>query len=147
MTIRYRDLGPYGHVNNAVHLALLESVRVAYLRELALSANLGGLEAGDVPGMRYLVAEVNLRYKAPMFLEDVVHGAASVSYVSNRSCGMEFELRVGESYETGRTTTEGSSALVFYDPDREEVRPRPDWFLTAVANFEGRSEEDFVRKG
>ncbi len=146
ITIRYQDLDPYGHVNNAVHLALFESVRVAYMRELALGMELGDLEAGDIPGMRYLVAEANIRYKAPIFLDDVVHGAARVTYVSNRSCGMEYELRAGESYESGRTVTEGSTALVFYDPDTEEVRPRPEWFLSAVAALEGRPEDDFQRQ-
>ena len=147
ITIRYQDLDPYGHVNNAVHLALFESVRVAYMRELAKWMDLGYLEAGDIPGMRYLVAEANISYKAPIFLDDVVHGAASISYVSNRSCGMEYELRAGGSYETGRTVTEGFTALVFYDPEAEEVRPRPEWFLSAVAALEDRPEEDFQRRG
>ncbi|WP_047865936.1 acyl-CoA thioesterase [Rubrobacter aplysinae] len=147
LAIRYQDLDPYGHVNNAVHLALCESVRVAYMRGLARGMGLGDLEAGDIPGVRYLVAEASLRYKAPIFLDDTVHGAARITYVSNRSCGMEYELRVGESYETGRVAAQASTALVFYDPDEEEIRPRPDWFLSAVADFEGRSEEDFNRKG
>lgn len=147
ITVRYQDLDPYGHVNNAVHLALFESVRVAYMRGLALEAGLGDLRAGDISGMRYLVAEANLRYKAPIFLDDVVHGAARVTYISNRSCGMEYELRVGESYEAGRTAVQGSTALVFYDPDTEEVRPRPEWFLSAVAAFEDRPKEEFTREG
>jgi acyl-CoA thioester hydrolase len=127
MTVRYQDLDPYGHVNNAVHLALFESSRVAYMREL--------------------VVEAKLNYKAPIFLDDIVHGAARVSYISNRSLGMEYELRVGESYDTGRTVAEGSTALVFYDPDSEEVKPRPEWFLSAVADFEGRAESSFSREG
>lgn len=147
ITVRYQDLDPYGHVNNAIHLALFESARVAYLRELARGMNLGDLEAGDLPGVRYLVAEANVRYKAPIFLDDVVHGAARVSYVSNRSCGMEYELRVGESYEAGRTVAEGFTALVFYDPNTDNARPRPDWFLPAVAYLEGRSESSFSRAG
>lgn len=147
ITVRYQDLDPYGHVNNAVHLALFESVRVAYMRELARGMDLGDLEAGDIPGVRYLVAEASLRYRAPIFLDDVVHGAARIAYVSNRSCGMEYELRAGGSYETGRTAAEGSTVLVFYDPETEEVRPRPEWFLSAVADFESRPEEDFQRKG
>jgi acyl-CoA thioester hydrolase len=147
ITVRYQDLDPYGHVNNAVHLAFFESVRVAYMRGLALKAGLGDLRAGDISGMRYLVAEANLRYKAPIFLDDVVHGAARVTYISNHSCGMEYELRVGESYEAGRTAVQGSTALVFYDPDTEEVRPRPEWFLSAVAAFEDRPKEEFTREG
>lgn len=145
ITVRYQDLDPYGHVNNAVHLALFESVRVAYLRELARGAGLGDLEAGDLPGVRYLLAEANVRYKAPIFLDDLVHGAARISYVSTHSCGMEYELRVGDSYEAGRIVAEGFTAIVFYDPGNEKVYPRPDWFLPAVARLEGRAEGSFSR--
>jgi acyl-CoA thioester hydrolase len=39
---------------------------------------------------------------------------------------------------------DGSSAQVFYNPETEEVQPRPDWFLSTVAKLEGRPEESFV---
>ncbi len=101
-----------------------------------------------IPNRRHSLHRETSRWiedKAPIFLDDIVHGAARVSYISNRSLGMEYELRVGESYDTGRTVAEGSTALVFYDPDSEEVKPRPEWFLSAVADFEGRPESSFSR--
>ncbi len=57
---------------------------------------------------------------------------------------MDFELRTGENFEEGILAAEGSAAHVFYDPEAGEVLPRPDWFLSAVADLEGRSEEDFA---
>lgn len=143
LAVRYQDLDPYGHVNNAIHLGFFESARTAYWRELARQLGVG-LEAGDFPGVRYVIAEANVRYKAPIFLDDIVHVAASVRTVTNRSYTMDFELRVGESFEEGTLAAEGSAAHVFYDTEAGEVRPRPDWFLTAVAELEGRPEEDFV---
>ncbi|MGF1471952.1 MAG: acyl-CoA thioesterase [Rubrobacteraceae bacterium] len=144
LTVRYQDLDPYGHVNNAIHFSFFESARIAYWRTLAERADLGDLEAGDVPGIRYLIAEANVRYKAPIFLEDEVYAAAVVRTVGNRSYMMDFELRTGESFEEGTVVAEGSMAHVFYDTETDEVQPCPDWFLPAVSGLEGRPEEDFV---
>ena len=142
--VRYQDLDPYGHVNNAVHLEYFEAARIAYLNALAERAGLGPLEAGDIPGMYYVVAEATVRYKAPIYFGDILHCSASIRTVGNRSFVIDHELRAGESYEDGRILAEGTSAQVFYDPKTEEVRPRPEWFLSAVAALEERPEESFA---
>lgn len=144
LDVRYQDLDPYGHVNNAVHLSFFESARVAYWQELARKRGVEGLEAGDFPGIRYVIAEATVKYKAPIFLDDEVYAAASIRIITNRSYTMDFELRTGENFEEGTLVAEGSAAHVFYDTDSGEVQPRPDWFLPAVAELEGRPEEDFA---
>lgn len=144
ISIRYQDLDPYGHVNNAVHLAYFEAARIAYWRRLAENLGLGSLEAGDLPGVRYVVAEATVRYKAPIFLDDALYVAASVRTVGNRSFVMDYELRTGESFDEGSTVAEGTSAQVFYDTETEEVRPRPEWFLATVAGLENRPEKSFA---
>jgi acyl-CoA thioester hydrolase len=144
LEVRYGDLDPYGHVNNAVYLEFFEEIRISYWRALADLAGIEELEAGDVPGARYVIAETTVRFKAPVFLSDTLHGAARVCTVGNRSYAMEFELRTGDSFEAGALAAEGSAAHVFFDPKTNEVRPRPDWFLPTVAAFEGRPEESFL---
>jgi acyl-CoA thioester hydrolase len=144
LAIRYQDLDPYGHVNNAVYLEFFESVRFAYWRAIASLVGIEELEAGAVPGTRYVLAETTVRYKAPIFFDDTLHGAASVPTVGNRSYAMVFELRTGETFEEGALVAEGSAAQVFFDPKTGEVKPRPDWFLPAVAKLEGRPEESFA---
>ena len=144
ISVRYQDLDPYGHVNNAVHMEYFEAARIAYLTALAERAGLGPLKAGDVPGMYYVIAEANVRYKAPIYFEDTLHCSASIRTVGNRSFVIDHELRAGESYESGRTLAEGTSAQVFYDPKTEEVRPRPEWFLATGAGLENRAEESFA---
>ena len=143
LEIRYGDLDPYGHVNNAVYLEFFEKVRFHYWRTLADLAGINELEAGDVPGARYVIAETTVRYKVPIFFEDTIHGAAHISTISNRSYTMDFELRTGESFESGALAAEGSAAHVFFDPLQNAVQPRPDWFLPTVAKLEGRPEEAF----
>ena len=117
---------------------------MAYWKRLAEALDLGPLEAGDIPEARYVIAEATVRYKAPIFLDDVLLGAASIRTVGNRSYVMEYELRVGESFEDGRVVAGGESAQVFYEPQTDEVQPRPEWFLPAVAELEGRPEESFA---
>jgi acyl-CoA thioester hydrolase len=142
--IRYSDLDPYGHVNNAAYLEFFEEIRISYWRALADLVGLEELEAGDVPGARYVIAETTVRYKAPIFLEDALHGAATIPTIGNRSYAMDFELRTGETFESGLVAADGFAAHVFFDPKTEEVKPRPEWFLPAVARLEGRPEESFA---
>ena len=142
--VRYGDLDPYGHVNNAVYLEFFETIRLAYWRSLASLAGFTDLEVGDVPGARYVIAETTVRFKAPIFLDDTLHGAASITCVGNRSYTMDFELRTGESYEAGTLASEGTAAHVFFDPVGSAIQTRPDWFLPTVARLEVRSEESFV---
>ena len=147
IAIRYKDLDPYGHVNNAVYLEFFEELRIAYWRALADLVGITELEAGDVPGARYVIAETTVRYKLPIFFEDTLYGAASIRTVGNRSYTMDFELRTGETFEGGPVVAEGFAAHVFFDPTSDEVRPRPSWFLPAVAKLEGRPEESFAPEG
>jgi len=143
LEIRYGDLDPYGHVNNAVYLEFFEKVRICYWRVLADMVGIEKLEAGDVPGARYVIAETTVRYKAPIFFEDTLHGAARMRTIGDRSYAMDFELRTGETFEDGSLVAEGSAAHVFFDPIENAVRPRPDWFLPTVAKLEGRPEASF----
>jgi acyl-CoA thioester hydrolase len=144
LPLRYGDLDPYGHVNNAVYLEFFEEIRLAYWRALADRIGFTELEAGDIPGARYVIAETTVRYKAPIFLDDNLRGAATVRTVGNRSYAMDFELRTGDSFDDGTLVCEGTAAHVFFDPVSAEVQPRPNWFLPAVADLEDRPEGSFV---
>ena len=142
--IRYSDLDPYGHVNNAAYLEFFEEIRISYWRVLADLMGFEELEAGDVPGARYVIAETTVRYKAPIFLEDALHGAATVPTIGKRSYAMDFELRTGETFESGLVVADGFAAHVFFDPKTDEVQLRPEWFLPTVARLEDRPEESFA---
>jgi acyl-CoA thioester hydrolase len=144
LEIRYGDLDPYGHVNNAVYLEFFEKVRIVYWRALADLAGIEELEAGDVPGARYVIAETTIRFRRAIFFEDTLHGAASMRAVGNRSYTMDFELRTGDDFEKGTLVAEASAAHVFFDPVEGAVQPRPDWFLPTVARLEGRPEETLL---
>jgi len=147
ITVRYADLDPYGHVSNAVYLSFFESVRIAYLRTLSKNLGLGPLEVGDLPGVRYVIAEATVRYTAPVFLDDSLYGATSVRSIGKRSFVMDYELHTGESFDKSRMVAEGTSAQVFYNPKTRSIRRRPEWFLAAVVALEGRPEESLAPEG
>jgi acyl-CoA thioester hydrolase len=94
-----------------------------------------------------VIAETTVRYRAPIFLDDALHGAANIPTIGDRSYAMDFELRTGETFESSLVVAEGFAAHVFFDPTTDEVKPRPDWFLPAVAELEGRPEESFILEG
>jgi acyl-CoA thioester hydrolase len=150
LEVRYGDLDPYGHVNNAVYLEFFEALRVAYWKALASGVGITELVAGDIPGARYVIAETTVRYKAPLFLEDTFSGGASIRTIGERSFTMDFELRKSDAdlkaFSHAPLVAEGSAAHVFFDPVKAAVMPRPDWFLTAVAALEDRPEECFRKE-
>lgn len=144
LQIRYQDLDPYGHVNNAVYLEYFESIRMAYWRALAAAVGTTPRVDGNVPGARYVIAETTVRYRSSIHYGEALFGAGRIGTVGRRSHTMEFELRCGDSFEAGRHVADGYAVHVFYDSDSGEKQPRPDWFLAAVADLEHRPQESFL---
>lgn len=144
LQVRYEDLNPNGHVSNTVYMSFFETMRLAYFKAIADYLDLGPLEAGELPEVRYVLAEATVRYKLPIFMEEPLYGTASIRTIGKRSYVMDYELRVGESFEPGRSAAEGSSVQVFYDLDAGNPQPRPEWFLSAVAAVEGHPEASFA---
>ncbi len=61
--VRYGDLDPQGHVNNAKHLTYFEQARIAYMIELGLfTKDQSFMEIGVI------LADVHITYLAPCIL-------------------------------------------------------------------------------
>src|SRR3954462_8647473 len=121
--VRFRDLDPMGHVNNAVFLTYLEQARVAFFSEMGAAT---GLEE-----MNMIVARVEIDYKAPVRLGQEVEISVRASRFGTKSFDLDYELRV-----EGELVAEAKSVQVAYDYARREAVPLPtDWRekLTAVA--------------
>jgi acyl-CoA thioester hydrolase len=120
--VRFRDLDPMGHVNNAVFLTYLEQARVALFSELEVAT---GLEE-----MNMIVARVEIDFKAPVRLGQEVEISVRPSRFGTKSFDLHYELRVD-----GEPVAEAKSVQVAYDYKRREPVPVPaDWRekLTAV---------------
>jgi acyl-CoA thioester hydrolase len=121
--VRFRDLDPMGHVNNAVFLTYIEQARVTYLAQVGAAS---GLEE-----MNMVVARVEIDFKAPVRLGEKVEIAVRASRFGTKSFDLDYELRVD-----GETVAEAKSVQVAYDYARREAVALPeDWRekLTAIA--------------
>ena len=84
--VRYRDLDPLGHVNNAVYLSYLELARVRYFERLGVLG--GALGRGEAP----VVARVEVDYRRPIYLGDTVWVGARVVRVGRTSFAMDYRV-------------------------------------------------------
>ena len=110
--VRFRDLDPMGHVNNAVFLTYLEQARVAFFSEMGAAT---GLE-----DMNMIVARVEIDFKAPVRLGQEVEVSVRVSRFGTKSFDLDYELRVD-----GGLVAVAKSVQVAYDYKRREPVPVP----------------------
>jgi acyl-CoA thioester hydrolase len=121
--VRFRDLDPMGHVNNAVFLTYIEQARVAFLTEVGAAT---GLE-----DMNMIVARVEIDFKAPVRFGQELEISVRASRFGTKSFELEYVLRVD-----GEIVAGAKSVQVAYDYGRREPVPLPsEWRekLTAVA--------------
>jgi acyl-CoA thioester hydrolase len=110
--VRFRDLDPMGHVNNAVFLTYLEQARVAFFAEMGAAT---GLE-----DMNMIVARVEIDFKAPVRLGQEVEVSVRASRFGTKSFDLEYDLRV-----EGEVVAVAKSVQVAYDYKRREPVPVP----------------------
>jgi acyl-CoA thioester hydrolase len=110
--VRFRDLDPMGHVNNAVFLTYLEQARVAFFSEMGAAT---GLE-----DMNMVVARVEIDFKAPVRLGQEVEVSVRASRFGTKSFDLDYELRV-----EGELVAVAKSIQVAYDYKRREPVPVP----------------------
>jgi acyl-CoA thioester hydrolase len=126
--VRYGDLDPQGHVNNARYLTYFEQARIGYIRHLGLWKEGSFLELGII------LASTSLSFLAPVKFGQMVEAGARVCRLGNKSMTMEYCL---QDSQIGQALCTGTSVLVTYDYRSGESIPIPlDW-RAAICAFEG----------
>lgn len=118
--VRFRDLDPMGHVNNAVFLTYIESARVAFLEQLGAATTL--------EEMTIIVARIEIDFRAPVRLGDEVEVSATVTRFGEKSFDLDHELRVGET-----VVAEARTVLVTYDYEHRRPVEIPDGWREKLA--------------
>ncbi len=78
--VRYGDLDPQGHVNNAKHLTYFEQARVHYLIQLGLfSRDQSFMEIGVV------IADIHIAYMSPVHYDDNIKVGVKTVKIGNKS--------------------------------------------------------------
>ncbi|HTP06622.1 MAG TPA: thioesterase family protein [Anaerolineae bacterium] len=128
ITIRFRDLDAFGHVNNAVYFTFMEMARVAYFTQIGL------LKPSEFPSPFFIIAEATCQYKAPIDLQTSLIIQVRVSRLGNSSFDMAYRF-VDEV--SGIVLATGRTVQVTYDYAANRSVPLPDEWRTALARLEG----------
>lgn len=128
IVVRYGDLDPQGHVNNAAFVTYLEHARVAYIRHLDLWDGRSFLDIG------FILARVELDYKAPIQLTDQVEVGVRTSRLGNKSLDMEYLIR---QVNGARVYGEGKTVQVAYDYQGGKTVPLQSSWREIIQRFEG----------
>jgi len=129
--VRYGDLDPQGHVNNAKHLTYFEQARVAYMIELGLfTKDQSFMEIGII------LADVHITYLEPVYFEQKVKVGVHVSRLGNKS--MTWEQNVVDA-DTGKELAKGEIIMVTYDYHEEKTILIPQEWRGKIIAFENLS--------
>jgi acyl-CoA thioester hydrolase len=130
--VRYGDLDPQGHLNNAKYLTYIEQARIHYIKQLGLWDGISFLDIGII------LADVHLTFRSPIHFGQPVRVGVRVSRLGNKSLSMEYRL---EDAGNGQELARGSTVSVAYNYHERETIPLPTEWRTAITNFEGLTGE------
>jgi acyl-CoA thioester hydrolase len=130
--VRYGDLDPQGHVNNAKFLSYMEQGRVFYLKQLKL------WEGGSFTNLGIILADVQITFRKAIQFGDPVRVGVGISRIGNKS--MTSEYRIEDARDANEFAT-GSSVLVAYDYHNNRSVPIPEEWRKAILQFERLLEQ------
>jgi len=127
--VRYGDLDPQGHVNNAKHLTYFEQARVAYLIEL-------GLFTKDQSFMKIgvIVADIHITYLGPIYFGQNIKVGVHAAKLGSKS--MTWQQNIVDA-DTNRELAKGEVIIVTYDYKEEKTISVPEEWREKITRFEG----------
>ncbi|MFB6171567.1 MAG: acyl-CoA thioesterase [Haloarculaceae archaeon] len=123
--VRFRDIDPMDHVNNAIYVTYVEQARAEYYEDVI------GLTLGEADTV---LAHLEVDYADPIELGDVVEVRMRTDELGQSSIPMTYELRVG-----GAVVATAETVQVTFDRETGEAVPIPDDWRERIAAFEGRA--------
>jgi acyl-CoA thioester hydrolase len=118
--VRYGDLDPQGHLNNARYLTYFEQARIFYFTKLGLF--MPGISFMDIG---VILADVHLTFHAPVLFGMDVHAGVRTTRLGNKSFTVEQAL-IDRS--TAAQLCTGELVVVTYDYHTGQTMPIPlDW--------------------
>ena len=119
--VRYRDLDPVGHVNNAVYATYLEHARTNYYSDVLDLAT---------EELSFVLAHVEIDYERSITAEDDVTVGIRVSRIGDKSMTTEFRVEA-----SGETSATAETVQVVVD-DEGTPAPVPDDWRETIVEFE-----------
>jgi len=127
--VRYGDLDPQGHVNNAKYLTYFEQARVHYLIGLGLfSRDQSFMEIGVV------IADIHIAYHAPIHYQDNIKVGVKTIKLGGKSIVVE---QCVMDADTGKIMASGKVVMVTFDYKDLKSIPVPVEWKKKFSEFEG----------
>ena len=128
LEVRYGDLDPQGHVNNAKHLSYFEQARIHYMIELGLfTRDQSFMEIGVI------VADVHITYLEPIYFRQNIKVGVHAAKLGSKS--MTWEQNIVDT-DTGSVLARGEVIIVTYDYKDEKTIPVPQEWREKIIEFE-----------
>jgi acyl-CoA thioester hydrolase len=112
LEVRFRDLDPMQHVNNAIYVTYLEQARARFYEEVV------GTTLADIDTV---LAQVEVSFERPIEGVGTVRVELTVGELGRSSIPMTYELFSGDE----RVAT-GRSVQVYFERDSGTSRPIPE---------------------
>jgi len=127
--VRYGDLDPQGHVNNAKHLTYFEQARIAYMVELGLfTKDQSFMEIGVI------LADVHITYLVPIYFGEPIKVGVHISKLGTKS--MTWMQNIVDA-KTRKELARGEVIMVTYDYKEEKTVNIPHEWREKIKAFEG----------
>jgi acyl-CoA thioester hydrolase len=126
--VRYGDLDPQGHLNNAKYLTYMEQARIKYIHHLDLWDGDSFLNIGII------LADFHITFRSAIQFKHQVQVGVRVTRLGNKSLDMSYRL---VEAQTGEEFATGSTVLVAYDYRSSQTAPIPDDWRRVIREFEG----------
>jgi acyl-CoA thioester hydrolase len=127
--VRYGDLDPQGHVNNAKHLTYLEQARIQYMIELELfTTDQSFMEIGMI------LADIHIAYFEPIYFGQKIKVGVHAAKFGSKS--MTWEQNIVDT-DSGKELAKGEVVIVTYDYKQEKTISIPQEWRERIMQFEG----------
>ncbi len=122
ISLRWRDMDSYLHVNNSEYLTLCEESRIHWFRSLPGEWRSATAEP--------VVARVEMDYRVPMHYPEIVRAELYLERIGNAS--LTLRHRLCASSDTGKVYADGKTVLVWINPQLRQSTPVPDFIRNSL---------------
>lgn len=126
--VRYGDLDPQWHVNNARFNTYIEAGRFQYIMHLGL------FDGVDYSSLGLIVADVHVAYLAPIEIKHQVRVGVRVTRIGNKSITFEYEVQNALS---GEVFARAETVMVGFDYKTHQSTPISAEWRRMISDFEG----------
>ncbi len=129
--VRYGDLDPQGHLNNAKYLTYFEQARIQYVRYLGLF-----IEGQSFLDIGVIVADIHIAYRQPINWDTPVKVGVRTARLGTKSMTVEQAVVHAQS---DAVLAEGEVILVAFDYRAGKSISIPNEWREKILAFEGLS--------